>query len=366
DDQNYLAVGVDSNPITNQGTTLYDIVTSDARFSILAGFINDDDELKETLSDEDAALTFFAPIDKALECLKDKKIPKEVIRRIFRYHIVNAALPYKSLLASRVLDTGLNSSGLNDAPQKVRVSGWIRRTYINWSKIKIYHLAAGNGYAYGIDHVLIPPPDIMTELFIIPTFFSTLTSALQKVGLAETLETSKAITVFIPSNRAWAKLGFRNLAYLFSPHGKDALTTILKYHISPELAYSTDLIEGKELFGGIPGKRHTELDTLAGLKLQIDASSYGHNYVKITVNGVRVLFKDFIAKNGVGHTIARVLLPPTTDLYLPDDDYQTIKDGSELMAEIDINEENEKLLELKRKSEKHESKTELDVTRGPV
>jgi len=217
-------------------------------------------------------LTFFAPIDKALECLKDKKIPKEVIRRvsvwtrrscwesvtsqhlhdnyrvnaiffllfqIFRYHIVNAALPYKSLLASRVLDTGLNSSGLNDTPQKVRVSGWIRRTYINWSKIKIYHLAAGNGYAYGIDHVLIPPPDIMTELFIIPTFFSTLTSALQKVGLAETLETSKAITVFIPSNRAWAKLGFRNLAYLFSPHGKDTLTTILKYHISPELAYST-------------------------------------------------------------------------------------------------------------------------------
>ena len=47
-------------------------------------------------------------------------------------------------------------------------------------------------------------------------------------------------------------------------------------------------------------------------------------------------------------------MPPTTDLYLPDDDYQTIKDGSELMAEIDINEENEKLLELKRKSEKHE------------
>jgi len=56
DDQNYLAVGVDSNLITNQGTTLYDIVTSDARFSILAGFINDDDELKETLSDEDAAV----------------------------------------------------------------------------------------------------------------------------------------------------------------------------------------------------------------------------------------------------------------------------------------------------------------------
>ncbi|CAG8575398.1 2491_t:CDS:2, partial [Paraglomus brasilianum] len=323
DDQNYLAVGVDSNLITNQGTTLYDIVTSDA-FSILTRFINDDDELKETLSDEDAALTFFAPIDKALECLKDKKIPKEVIR--------------------------LNSSGLNDTPQKVRVSGWIRSTYINWSKIKIYHLAAGNGHAYGIDHVLIPPPDIMTELFIIPTFFSTLTSALQKVGLAETLETSKAITVFIPSNRAWAKLGFRNLAYLFSPHGKDVLTTILKYHISPELAYSTDLIEDKELFGGIPGKRHTELDTL----------------VKITVNGVRVLFKDFIANNGVGHTIARVLLPPTTNLYLPDDDYQTIKDGSELMAEIDVNEENEKLLELKRKSEKHESKTEHDVTRGPV
>ena len=55
DDQNYLAVGVDSNLITNQGTTLYDIVTSDA-FSILTGFINDDDELKETLSDEDAAV----------------------------------------------------------------------------------------------------------------------------------------------------------------------------------------------------------------------------------------------------------------------------------------------------------------------
>jgi len=343
DIQIYQTLG--NNQISNCGKTLYDLLTSDARFSILTEYINDDDEIKATLSDENAAITFFAPTDKGLKHLKDVKVPKETIRNIFRYHVVNTPLRYKCLIANRVLDTTLISSGLNDAPQKIRVGRCGHRIFINWSKIKTRGLVAGNSYAYGIDHPLIPPPDIMNELFIVPTFFSTLTSALQKVGLAETLETSKAITVFVPSNRAWAKLGFRNLAYLFSPKGKDCLTTILKYHISPELAYSTDLI-GNDTF--LDHHHHTELDTLAGLKLQIDASSHEHHghHVKITVNGVRVLFTDAVAENGVGHVIGRVLLPKTTDLSLRDED------ESELMAKIGINEE--KLFQLYRKSKRHE------------
>ncbi|CAG8670968.1 11097_t:CDS:1, partial [Paraglomus occultum] len=57
DSQNYLTVGADdNNPISNRGTTLYDLLASDTRFSILVGLIDDDDELKETLADKNAAV----------------------------------------------------------------------------------------------------------------------------------------------------------------------------------------------------------------------------------------------------------------------------------------------------------------------
>jgi hypothetical protein len=46
---------------------------------------------------------------------------------------------------------------------------------------------ASNGVVHGVDHPLLPPSDIFAEAFLLPKFFSTTTSALQRTHLDEVL-----------------------------------------------------------------------------------------------------------------------------------------------------------------------------------
>lgn len=72
---------------------------------------------------------------------------------------------------------------------------------------------------------------------------SSQTSALQRVGLTDELEWSDihgplsgspAVTVFAPTNRAFARLPRRLRRFLFSPFGEKALKKLLQFHIVPE------------------------------------------------------------------------------------------------------------------------------------
>ncbi len=45
-----------------------------------------------------------------------------------------------------------------------------------------------SGYLHTIDHPLLPPPSILTAAYLFPKYFSTLTSAVQKVGGQKYLE----------------------------------------------------------------------------------------------------------------------------------------------------------------------------------
>jgi len=165
---------------------------------------------------------------------------------------------------------------------------------------------------HAVNQILVPPPDLMTGLFLFPIHFSTMQSALQKVGLKDVIHDTKAITVFTPTNHAFARLGYRTLAYLFSPHGEEYLKRILTYHVSPQLVYSSDLLKSENEGSQYkrPKQGHFELDTLEGSKLYLYTVQYGDRYLRIKINGEsRVWFTDGIGKNGVAHIIDKVLIP---------------------------------------------------------
>ncbi len=92
---------------------------------------------------------------------------------------------------------------------------------------------ATNGVIHGVDSIIVPPPDILELVDLLPGQFSTLELGLIKTGLLEELNKTEhaGATFFAPSNFAFLKLGQKVNAFLFSQYGLKYLKALLKYHV---------------------------------------------------------------------------------------------------------------------------------------
>ncbi|MEU2119629.1 fasciclin domain-containing protein [Streptomyces sp. NPDC016459] len=79
---------------------------------------------------------------------------------------------------------------------------------------------------------------------------STLVTAVEKAGLVDTLNNAKDITVFAPTNEAFAKIPKADLDKVLAD--KEMLTKILTYHVVDQPVDKADLADGsfKTLQGG--------------------------------------------------------------------------------------------------------------------
>lgn len=125
--------------------------------------------------------------------------------------------------------------------------------------------------------------------------FSTLLAAAEAAGLVDALKGEGPLTVFAPTDDAFAALPEGTVASLLEPENKDALAGILMLHV----------ISGKVVSGDLAGAT-TEAETLNGT-LSID----GTDGVTVTAPGssATVVTADVMASNGVIHVIDTVLLP---------------------------------------------------------
>lgn len=121
---------------------------------------------------------------------------------------------------------------------------------------------------------------------------TTLVSAIQAAGLAETLSASGPFTVFAPTNMAFDEVGQDKVADLLKPENKEKLTKILTYHVVPGALKAADLMDGQKL------------KTVEGKELKVTIKD---GVVKI--DGAEVLISDVISSNGVTHVINKVLMP---------------------------------------------------------
>jgi phosphate binding protein len=121
--------------------------------------------------------------------------------------------------------------------------------------------------------------------------FNTLLAAVEAAGLTDALTGEGPLTVFAPTDDAFAALPAGVVDYLLA--NPDLLATVLQYHV----------VSGSVMAADVMGM--TEAETLAGAPLAIAASDMG-----VTVDGVNVTATDIAATNGVIHVIDGVLLPP--------------------------------------------------------
>jgi uncharacterized surface protein with fasciclin (FAS1) repeats len=120
--------------------------------------------------------------------------------------------------------------------------------------------------------------------------FKTLTSLLQRAGLAKTLAGPGRFTVFAPTDAAFAKVPKATLAALAKDKAK--LRAVLLYHVASGRLTAAKVV-----------KRHS-IKTLNGQRVRVRVRGG-----RVFVGGARVTTPNVLASNGAIHVINRVLIP---------------------------------------------------------
>ncbi len=122
--------------------------------------------------------------------------------------------------------------------------------------------------------------------------FSTLIAAVLAADPAviKTLTSQRQLTVFAPTDAAFAKLGLNASNIGTLPQA--TLTTILLYHVAPGARYASDVVSS------------TKIRTLAKSFLSVSVRADG-----AYVNDSKIIATDIQTTNGVIHVIDSVLIP---------------------------------------------------------
>jgi uncharacterized surface protein with fasciclin (FAS1) repeats len=121
--------------------------------------------------------------------------------------------------------------------------------------------------------------------------FKTLLAAAQAAGLVETLKGSGPLTVFAPTDAAFAKLPAGTVERLLQ--NPEQLRAILAYHVVPGKVLAADVV------------RMQAANTVQGSPIRV--STEGRT---VKINDSTVLTPNVMASNGVIHVIDTVLMPP--------------------------------------------------------
>jgi uncharacterized surface protein with fasciclin (FAS1) repeats len=123
--------------------------------------------------------------------------------------------------------------------------------------------------------------------------FKVLLKALDAAGLKDKLKGNDQLTIFAPTDAAFAKLKPQDVQDLLNPKNKEVLVKLMTYHVVPGKIESKDLKNGqvKSLEGG-------------AISVKIDDKT------GVMVNDAKVVKADIQASNGVIHGIDLVIIPP--------------------------------------------------------
>ena len=248
--------------------------------------------LNETLANP-GDFTLFAPTDAAFAALPAGAVdalltdPFGALVNVLLYHALGGTA------LSTDLSDGLMVTTLEG--QNVTVTINANGVFINDAQVIIADIMADNGVVHVIDAVLLPPAaptNTILDIVVNSADHNTLEAAVLAAGLQGALAGPGPLTVFAPTDAAFAALPAGTIETLLAdPTG--ALTQVLLYHAVAGVAMSTDLSDGMMV------------ETLQGQDVTVTINANG-----VFINDAQVIIADIMADNGVVHVIDAVLLPP--------------------------------------------------------
>ncbi len=126
--------------------------------------------------------------------------------------------------------------------------------------------------------------------------FKTLLAAAKAAGLAGALADGNNLTVFAPTDEAFAALPEGTVDNLLKPENKAQLAAILSYHVLPRTLSA----------GQLPAKTIHVRTIKQGGDRTLSVTRKGS---RVTVDGANVITADIKADNGIIHVIDKVMLP---------------------------------------------------------
>ncbi|KAJ3086278.1 Stabilin-2 [Quaeritorhiza haematococci] len=260
-------------------------------------------------------LTLFAPTDDAFAkiaadpALAPALNDKDLVEAILTYHVLPGVEFVPGAAGRQIVNTALTKTGpglnqLNNTKGQALVvdvvAGHPATVTLGFGLGKanvIDTIDVGNGIVHVIDSVLIPPQSASKTA--VAAGLTSLAEALTNAGLVPTVDSLQGITVFAPTNDAFANL-LKALGGSLPP--LNVLQAVLAYHVVPSVAYSTDLFPAAGTNVTVPTVLGQDL-TVIVKRDSIELAGPGNTVA------VKVIQPDVLIDSGVVHVIDAVLLP---------------------------------------------------------
>ena len=287
-------------PDTETDTTpelgnIIEVATANGSFTTLLAAV-EAAGLTETLASADGTFTVFAPTDDAfaallaeLEVTAEELLANEDLAQILLYHvIIGAEVP------SSAVETGAVTTGTDAG-----LSAWLNAgddgVFINNAEVIIPDVDASNGVIHVIDEVILPA-NIVELATYAGQFGTLLTAATQEELVGPLTDDDAPVTVFAPTDEAFAALLTELGATAEQLLAREDLTTILTYHVL------SGAVDAETAVSVAPGY----VDTLSGFSAAVVP---GEEAGTLMVNDANIVLTDLVGTNGIIHVIDSVLLP---------------------------------------------------------
>jgi len=235
--------------------------------------------------------TVFAPTDAAFAALPAgtveallKPEAKSTLQNVLTYHVVSGRIGADKVVKADFVQ-GLNGQrlGIEIQDGKVMIGG---------ATVTTTDIQCSNGVIHVIDAVMLPNTKDIVDTAVANGNFQTLAAAVKTAGLVEALKGEGPLTVFAPTDEAFAKLPEGTVEALLLPENRQMLTDILLFHVVAGRVYGGEAIKAE-----------------SAASLQGGALRFRFLDVGLRVNGAKVISSDLDTTNGVIHVIDSVLLP---------------------------------------------------------
>jgi uncharacterized surface protein with fasciclin (FAS1) repeats len=288
----------DDSPPAAAPKNIVQTAQADARFSLLVEAVVAAD-LAGTLS-QPGPFTVFAPTNDAFVALLAELgttkealfADKPLLTAVLNYHVLDGRVLKAQVPAGKAITTrqgGIFKIDANGAA--LVVTDGRNRT----ANITTTDLGTSNGVIHVVDKVLLPADKTIVQTAQALPDFSILVEAVIAAGLVDALSAPGPLTVFAPTNAAFAdllaELGVTKEALLADT---ELLTKVLTYHVVNARVLKADVPVGLPVTT-LQGESFTVGATLA----ITDARSRTSN----------ITATDVLTSNGVIHVIDKVILP---------------------------------------------------------
>ncbi len=280
-------------------TNVYDdvISTSPNHTTLKAALIQAG--LVSALQDPTATLTVFAPDNAAFDALASalgvtatQLLANPELGAILTYHVLGQEVPAAAITNGQVVST-LNTTANGTIYLTKTSTGSV---FADQANVTTPNLTTDNGIVHVVNKVLLPVKTVV-DVAATNNFTTLLTAATQEELLPALTDPVATLTVFAPTNDAFAAIATALGTDINGLLALPTLAEILKYHVLGAEVTAANVTNG------------AVVNTLSSVNtLKMTKTTTGSVYA----NQAMVTLADVDADNGVVHVINNVVLPVET------------------------------------------------------